>query len=93
VRYERENKTEAYVEIPPAFLITDSAGACWTFGALREHNGEYEFSVMPMTIRYREVAKPSGTSVALSASRSYGWKGSAAAGTSSDHPERILNDA
>jgi hypothetical protein len=23
-RYERENKSESYVEIPPAFLITDS---------------------------------------------------------------------
>jgi hypothetical protein len=31
-RYERENKTETDVEIPPAFIITDSDGAAWTFG-------------------------------------------------------------
>jgi len=31
-RYERADKSENYVCVPPAFLITDSDGACWTFG-------------------------------------------------------------
>jgi len=30
--YHRENKTEAYVCIPPALIITDSNGATWTLG-------------------------------------------------------------
>jgi hypothetical protein len=58
LRYERENKTESDVEIPPAFLITDSDGACWTFGPqYLEHNGDYEFSVMRNDVDTGEVAK------------------------------------
>lgn len=57
-RYERENKTEPDVEIPPAFIITDSDGAAWTFGThYAEHNGEYEFSVLRNDIDTGEVAK------------------------------------
>lgn len=57
-RYERENKTEAYVEIPPAFIITDSDGAAWTFGPqFTEHRGEYQFSVMRNDVDTGEVAK------------------------------------
>ena len=32
VTYLRENATEPYVEIPPAYIITDSSGATWTLG-------------------------------------------------------------
>lgn len=32
VKYVRENKTEAYVTVPPALIITDSNGATWTLG-------------------------------------------------------------
>jgi hypothetical protein len=58
VRYEREDKTDSYVEIPPAFIITDSDGAAWTFGPqFAEHHGEYEFSVMRNDVDTGEVAK------------------------------------
>lgn len=57
-RYERENKTENDVEIPPARLITDSDGACWTFGTQYvEHNGEYQFNVLRNDVDTDEVAK------------------------------------
>lgn len=57
-RYERENKTESYVEIPPAFLITDSDGAAWTFGPQYSvHNGEFEFNVLRNDVDMGEVAK------------------------------------
>jgi hypothetical protein len=57
-RYERENKTETDVEIPPAFIITDSDGAAWTFGShYTVHNGEYQFSVMRNDVDTEEVAK------------------------------------
>jgi hypothetical protein len=57
-RYERENKTESYVEIPPAFIITDSDGAAWTVGPQYErHNGEFEFAVMRNDVDTGEVAK------------------------------------
>jgi hypothetical protein len=59
VRYERENKSENYVTVPPAFLITDSDGAMWTFGAgqYETHNGEFEFPVMRNDVDMKEVAK------------------------------------
>jgi hypothetical protein len=58
VRYERENRTEAYVVIPPAYIITDSDGACWTFGTeYAEHNKEFEFNVLREGADTGEVAK------------------------------------
>jgi hypothetical protein len=46
-RYERENRSESYVTIPPAFLITDERGGMWTFGGEYEiHGGWYYFSVV-----------------------------------------------
>jgi hypothetical protein len=58
LRYERQDKTESYVEIPPAFLITDSDGAMWTFGThFSTHNGEYEFNVLRNDVDTGEVAK------------------------------------
>lgn len=58
LRYERENKTENDVEIPPAYLITDSDGAMWTFGPQYTiHNGEYQFSVLRNDVDTGEVAK------------------------------------
>ena len=32
IAYRRENKTENYVRVPPALMITDSDGAVWSFG-------------------------------------------------------------
>ena len=58
LRYERVDKTETDVEIPPAFIITDSDGAAWTLGPrYAEHNGEYEFSVLRNDVDTDEVAK------------------------------------
>lgn len=57
VRFARENKTDSYVEIPPAFLITDSDGAAWTFGSQYvEHNGEFEFNVLRNDVDTGELA-------------------------------------
>ena len=42
--YRRENPTEAYVSIPPAFMITDTDGAVWTLGG--EYNTDMEFTVL-----------------------------------------------
>jgi hypothetical protein len=59
VRYERENKTESYVVIPPAFIITDSDGAAWTLGSqyVDHGGGEYEFNVLRNDIDTGETAK------------------------------------
>lgn len=55
--YERENQTEAYVEIPPALLITDQTGAVWGFGThWAERNGWYEFNVVRNDIDTDEYA-------------------------------------
>jgi hypothetical protein len=37
--YYRENASENYVTIPPAFLITDTNGATWTLGSEYIHTG------------------------------------------------------
>jgi hypothetical protein len=58
LRYERTNKSESYVSVPPAFLITDSDGAMWSFGSQYvQHNGEYEFNVLRNDVDTDEVAK------------------------------------
>ena len=57
-RYERADKSENYVCVPPAFLITDNDGACWTFGPqYTVHNGEFEFTVLRNDVDTGEVAK------------------------------------
>jgi hypothetical protein len=57
-RYERENRSENYVEIPPAFVITDETGAMWSFGTeYTLHNGEFEFNVIRNDVDTGEVAK------------------------------------
>jgi len=57
-RYERENRSENDVEIPPAFIITDSDGAAWTIGTeYVMHNGEFEFNVLRNDVDTGEMAK------------------------------------
>ena len=57
-RYERENVSENYVSVPPAFLLTDSKGGMWTFGPSYElHNGEHLFAVMRNDVDMGETAK------------------------------------
>jgi hypothetical protein len=56
-RYERENRSEAYVTIPPAFMITDERGGMWTFGTEYEiRNGLMEFNVLRNDVDVGEMA-------------------------------------
>ena len=58
VPYVRNDKTETDVEIPPAFIITDSDGAAWTIGTeYVMHNSEFEFSVLRNDVDTNEMAK------------------------------------
>jgi len=52
--FRREDKTESYVVIPPAHLITDSDGAAWTFGF--NYNGHGEINVLRNDIDTGEFA-------------------------------------
>lgn len=58
LRYERENKTESYVAIPPALIITDSDGAAWTLGTqyIDRGGGELEFNVLRNDVDTGETA-------------------------------------
>lgn len=44
VTYRRDDASEEYVCIPPAFMITDTDGAVWTLGM--EYNSDHEFMVL-----------------------------------------------
>ena len=45
--WRRAEKTEPYVCIPPALIITDSDGATWTFGTeYVQHGQKFEFLVL-----------------------------------------------
>ena len=55
VTFRRENKTESYVVIPPAYIITDSDGATWTFGI--EFNTHGEINVLRNDIDTGEFAQ------------------------------------
>jgi hypothetical protein len=55
--YRRENKTESYTSVPPAFMITDSDGAVWTLGfKYIIHHNEYHFSVLRNDVDVGEMA-------------------------------------
>jgi hypothetical protein len=57
-RYERENPSESYVEIPPAYVITDERGGMWSFGTEYVlHDGEFEFNVIRNDVDTGETAK------------------------------------
>lgn len=47
-RFERENRTDRDVEIPPAMLITDETGAMWSIGTVYQlgRDGEFEWNVI-----------------------------------------------
>jgi hypothetical protein len=55
IDFRRENKTESYVRIPPALLITDSDGAAWSFGF--EFNAHGEINVLRNDVPTGEFAK------------------------------------
>jgi hypothetical protein len=60
-RYERHNRSENYVEIPPALLITDERGGMWTLGTEYVHHfgpngGEFEWSVLRNDMDTGEMA-------------------------------------
>jgi hypothetical protein len=55
VTFRRENKTESYVVIPPAYIITDSDGGTWTFGT--EFNTYGEINVLRNDVDTGEFAQ------------------------------------
>jgi hypothetical protein len=55
VTFRRENPTDAYVTIPPAWMITDSDGATWTFGT--EFNAFGEINVLRNDVNTGEFAQ------------------------------------
>jgi len=55
VVYRRNDKTESYVVIPPAYIITDSDGGTWTFGT--EFNVYGEINVLRNDIDTGEFAQ------------------------------------
>lgn len=58
VLFERANKTENYVEIPPALIITDIDGACFTVGMTYVmHDGQFEWTVLRNDVDTGEFAK------------------------------------
>lgn len=57
VKYVRENQSQPDVEIPPAFMITDSAGGMWSLGTSYViRNGVYEFNVIRNDVDLDEYA-------------------------------------
>jgi hypothetical protein len=42
-KFFRQDRTEADVEVPPAYIITDGRGDTWTLGV--RYNRDYEFDV------------------------------------------------
>lgn len=53
--WRRADKTESYVCIPPALIITDSDGGTWTFGT--EFNAYGEISVLRNDVDTGEFAE------------------------------------
>ena len=55
VTYRRADKTEPYVCVPPALVITDSDGGTWTFGT--EFNAYGEINVLRNDVDTGEFAQ------------------------------------
>jgi hypothetical protein len=55
VVFDRVNPTESYVVIPPAWIITDTDGAVWTFG--NEFNTYGEINVLRNDVSIGEFAQ------------------------------------
>ena len=54
VTYCRNDRSESYVVIPPAYLITDIDGAAWTF--VTEYNSHGEINVLRDDVDTQEFA-------------------------------------
>lgn len=58
VDFLRTHKTEAYVEVPPALLITDERGDTWTIGNdYVQHGQGFAWGVMRNDIHTGEMAE------------------------------------
>jgi hypothetical protein len=53
--FRRNDKTESYVCVPPAYIITDSDGGTWTFGT--EFNTYGEINVLRNDVSVGEFAQ------------------------------------
>lgn len=54
----RDDKSECYVTIPPALVITDSTGAMWTLGLEYQQKGwRYFYNVLRNSVHTGEYAE------------------------------------
>jgi hypothetical protein len=73
--YRRINPSESYVEVPPALLITDERGDCWTLGfEYTEHGHRYNWNVLRNDREVGEQAER--ITYRRGALRIHGWYGS-----------------
>lgn len=73
--FRRNDKTETYVCVPPALLITDSDGAAWTFGT--QFNAYGEINVLRNDVDTGEFAqKIEYQRGVVRLFGKYGWKSS-----------------
>jgi hypothetical protein len=58
VKYLREDKTQPYVSVPPALILTDSNGATWTLGSDHVDKGwRYYWGIMRNDVHTGEHAE------------------------------------
>ena len=56
--FTREQSTDKFVSIPPAYMITDEVGATWIFGPeYVEERGRFWFAVMRNDVNTGELAE------------------------------------
>jgi hypothetical protein len=57
-QYLRTHQTDAYVEVPPALLITDACGDTWSLGSeYTQHGQVYEWNVLRNDVNIGEQAE------------------------------------
>ncbi len=73
--FYRTNPTESYVEVPPALLITDERGDCWTLGhEYTQHGQRFFWNVLRNDQETGELAER--ISYRAGKLRIHGWYGS-----------------
>jgi hypothetical protein len=73
--YHRVNPSESYVEVPPALLITDERGDCWTLGfEYTEHGQRFNWNVLRNDLNTGEQAER--ITYRAGKLRIHGWYGS-----------------
>ena len=71
----RTHRTESYVSVPPALLVTDERGDTWSLGnEYAQHGQRFEFNVIRNDINTGEMAER--IEYRGGRLRIYGWYGS-----------------